>query len=151
MANEMGLSPLQMKQLLFTKTYVEAIDYPEDPEKIWAPTFDFDGVVINTQVMTAMQEGEEDDPRNFLVMIKLSVPNETDQGKPAPYAIDMHAQAWFELDPSFEKEKRESIVAVNGASMIIGAIREVVTQLTARSIFGPLTLPSVRFVPDVPK
>jgi preprotein translocase subunit SecB len=148
MANNMSLSPLQMKQLLFTKIKVEAYDYPEETETPWAPTFDFDGVTINTEVMTATQEGQEEDPRNFLVMVKISIPNAPNTQKNSPYTVEIHAQAWFEISSDFEKEKRESIIAVNGSSMIVGAIREMLTQLTARSLFGPLTLPSLRFHPD---
>ncbi|MEM5536548.1 hypothetical protein WNY58_09110 [Neptuniibacter pectenicola] len=148
MAANMAFSPLQMKQLLFTKIEVEAYEYPDGAEVPWAPTFDFEGVTINTEVMTATQEGQEEDPRNFLVMVKVAIPNSTESDKPAPYTVDIHAQAWFELAPEFEKEKRESIVAVNGSSMIVGAIRETLTQLTARSLFGPLTLPSLRFLPE---
>lgn len=148
MAANMTFSPLQMKQLLFTKIEVETYEYPDGAEIPWGPTFDFDGVTINTEVMTATQEGQEEDPRSFLVMVKVAIPNSPDCEKPAPYTVDINAQAWFELAPEFDKQKRESIVAVNGSSMIVGAIREMLTQITSRSLFGPLTLPSLRFIPE---
>ncbi|WP_338725912.1 hypothetical protein V8687_20215 [Shewanella baltica] len=142
---KMTHSPLQMKQLIFTKISVESNENIENADEIWAPTYDFDDVIIQTESITASKEGEEDDPRDYLVRIRVTISNEIEESKASPYDIDIHAQAWFELDPIYDLGKRESIVSINGSSMVIGAIREMLTQLTARSIFGPMTLPSLRF------
>lgn len=141
MAIDVNPSPLQLKQIIFSKVSVEAA--PEDTE--FEAEFDFDGVVINTEVMTAIREGEEDDPRNFMLALKYEIPNE--EGKQAPYSIFLEAHGWFELAPIYDIDKRKDMVTVNGASMIVGAMREMVSQITGRSANGPMTLPSLRFVP----
>jgi len=145
MENRIEASPLQLKQLLYSKIQVEAVDAP--PEDMWAPTFNFEGVVINSEVLLVVQEGQEEDPRDFMMLLKLSVRNDSeDGGKLSPYTFDIHSQAWFEMAPIFDIEKRESLVRINGASMIVSAMRELLTLLTARSSHGPMTLPSLRFL-----
>jgi len=52
----------------------------------------------------------------------LAILNEEGKGKPAPYTIDMEAYAWFEISPNFPTTDRESLVRINGASLIIGSI-----------------------------
>ena len=144
MESQISLSPLQVKQLLFTKVAIEPYNFSDD-QQIWAPTFDFKGVSIKTDLMTAMKDGEEDNPQNFLVSVRIAIPNDSDtDGKIAPYTIEVEAQALIELEPVFGIEERHSIVSVNGSTVVIGAIRELVTQLTARSVYGPMTLPTLR-------
>lgn len=144
MAIKVSASPLQLKQIIFSKVEVEAL---ADNDNEFDADFDFDGVLINTEVMTAIKEGEEADPQNFMVALKYEIPNEENQEKTAPYTIAIEAQGWFELAPIYDIEKRKDMVTVNGASMIVGAMREMVSQITGRSINGPMTLPSLRFVP----
>lgn len=145
MAIKVSSSPLQLKQIIFSKVEVEAL---ADNDSEFEADFDFDGVLINTEVMTAIREGEEADPRNFMIALKYEIPNNEEQEKKAPYKIALEAQGWFELAPVYDIEKRKDIVTVNGASMIVGAMREMVSQITGRSINGPMTLPSLRFVPS---
>lgn len=144
MAIKVSSSPLQLKQIIFSKIEVEAV---VDNDHEFEADFDFDGVLINTEVMTAIREGEEADPQNFMVALKYEIPNEEGQEKKAPYNIVLEAQGWFELAPIYDIEKRKDMVTINGASMIVGAMREMVSQITGRSINGPMTLPSLRFTP----
>lgn len=142
------LSPLQMKQLIYTKVRVELSTGLDEAEQYWAPNFDLDGVEFLTEVTTAYPEEQADDPKNFMVALRFAILNEAEGKKRAPYTIDIHAQAWFELKPGLPVEKREDIVRVNGASMLLGSMREVISQLTARSGFGPLIVPTLRFLPE---
>ncbi len=148
---KVSASPIQMKQMLYTKIYVEPVEFEESkkPEEIWAPLFDFEGVVIKTEIQCVIAEGQEEDPENFMISIAVSIPNEDKKGKRAPYSISLHADAWFEISKTILPEKRESLISVNGASMMIGAIREQVSLLTARSVYGPMTLPSLRVLPPI--
>ncbi len=142
MSINIGLSPLQTRQLLFTKVLVEPYSFGEDAE-IWAPGYDFSNVNVQTSTTVGLKEGEKEDPRNYLITVRVSILNEKD--KPAPYTVDVEAQAWIELQPVFDIEKRESIMAVNGPTVVIGAIRELITQISARSLYGSMILPTLRF------
>jgi preprotein translocase subunit SecB len=145
-SNGVELSPLQLKQLVFTQVLIEAAAGIEKSEEFWAPGFDYLGVQINSEVEISVPlEQQEEQPKDYLVKVKLAIPNE--DGKVAPYRLLLEAYGVFELAPDFAPDTRDDIVRVNGASMIIGAMREMVATVTARSAFGPLTLPTLRFQP----
>jgi len=145
----MELSPLQLKQLIFTRLHVEAAAGLDQVEAFWAPTFDFTGVTLKVDVsLSTPESAPADEAPLFMLAVHLSIPNEPGSSVIAPYAIDMAAQAWFELDPAFASEKREELVRINGVSLVLGAMREMVQQMTARSAFGPMLLPTLRFLPE---
>lgn len=150
--NAIETSPLQLKQLLFGRINVEAEDSDLLPEDTWAPGYDMEGVLINSQIqVSSPKESKEPNPnayKRYVVGVTLQILNSEEGTTPSPYTIDIEAQALFEMAPMDDESKRDSLVRVNGASVIIASIRELVTQLTARSIYGPLTLPTLRVVPD---
>ena len=150
MTGDLAQSPLQLKQLLFHKIHVEAARESTGAESMWAPDFDFEGISITVNLMVGHHENQADDPREYIVRLTLSVKDEPESGKFPPYIVDVEAEGYFELQPVFEIEERDSIVRVNGGSVVVGAIRELITQLTARSVFGPMTLPTLRFLKDAP-
>ena len=139
---EVVMSPLQMERLLFTKVHVE-VNKNSDQATL-APEFDFDDVPVITEIAAAVKSGQEENPADFMVKVRIAILNTEENAKPAPYHIDVEAQAVFHLNPVIPVEKRDELVRINGSSMIIGAIRETITQITSRSAFGPLILPSLR-------
>ena len=143
-----GLSPIQMKSLIYTKIIVELSTGFEGVDANWAPDFNLDGTEFLTEVSTAWPSDQAEDPRSFMVTLRFAILNTNTEKKQAPYTIDLYAQGWFELAPAIPISRRKDLVHVNGASMIFGSMRELVLQLTARSGFGPLTLPTLRFMPE---
>ncbi len=146
-SHEVQLSPIQLKHLIFTKIRVELSDGLEKTSELWAPNFNMDGVRIFNEITVAKPEDQMGDPKNFMITMRLAILNEVEDCKKAPYTIDLVAQAWLETTLQNDPAQREDIVRVNGASLILGAMRELVVQLTARSGFGPLMLPTLRFMP----
>ncbi|MFK0570339.1 hypothetical protein [Endozoicomonas sp.] len=145
MSVDVSFSPIQVKQLLFKKVLIEPRKPVDDDEGLWAPQFDFEGVEIKTDIMTAYDENE-DDPTHFMVCVRIQIANEKKDGaKLAPYTVDVEGQAFIHLLAPFPAEMRESIVSVNGSTVVVGAIRELVSQLTSRSLYGPMVLPTLRF------
>ena len=142
------LSPLQLKHLVFSRIHVEPAQLPEQPEAIWAPVFDFTDVTIRVDISSGVADQETDQPTEFMITVRLAILNEEGKGKPAPYTIDMEAYAWFEISPNFPTTDRESLVRINGASLIIGSMRDMIQQITARFPFGPMLLPTLRIFPD---
>ena len=143
--HQVQLSPLQMKQLIFTRVFVEIADSLDKANELWAPNFDMDGVNVLTEISMGTLENQEDNPINFMITLRLAILNEAEESKKAPYKIDIVTQAWFEISSGIELDKREDLVRVNGASLMMGATRELIILLTARSGFGALTLPTLRF------
>jgi len=140
-------SPLQLKQLLFVRVHVEAENSEKFPEGIWAPEFDFTGVRFGHHVDVTPAEKLENGRFQYVIAVVFQVFNEDEESQACPYILDIEARALFEMRPMDDEEMRDNLVRVNGASMMIGAIREQITLLTSRSIYGPLTIPSLRVEP----
>jgi hypothetical protein len=48
----------------------------------------------------------------------------------------------FQVHPDFDEEKRFDLVRMNGGSLLLGAVREMVLTVTSRSARGPFELPT---------
>lgn len=145
--NFLDMSPLQLKQLVFGRVHVEAVSSSRLPEDPWAPTFDMSNVLIQASIDVIPQASDNDKVMRYVVVVVFRIPNAEEEEVVAPYTIDVEAQALIEMAAVEDEKRGENLVRVNGGSMIVGAIREQVTQLTARSIYGPLTLPTLRILP----
>lgn len=139
------LSPLQLLQMMFTKTRVETHELGEDINEFWAPQFDFDGVNLLVENTVGQQANNTTD---FLIALRVAVLNEVDAVKKAPYTFDIAVQGVFKLAEDFECEDRRDLVRVNGSAMLYGAIRDMLQQITARSMLGTLLLPAMHFLPQ---
>lgn len=140
-------SPLQLQHVIYTK--VSVLPYSSEKDTpMRAASFNFDGVNIFATVGIARKQGQEKDPRDFLVNLEIVIDNK--KGKPAPYGIDIGVIGLFNVLPSLPKEKREDLLTVNGASILYGAIREMVLGLTSRFGAGGLTLPGMNFEDEAP-
>lgn len=149
MANHISLavSPIQMKHLVFTRMNVNVFQDPEQSNTEWVQNFDFQDVKLATETnLTRSSEDPPENPRNYMLTVRLLILNE--DGKKCPYTVDIEATAIFELLPKdMPVEMRDNFVHINGASVVIGAIREAILTMTSRCMYGSLLLPTLRFVP----
>ncbi|HXC99110.1 MAG TPA: protein-export chaperone SecB [Verrucomicrobiae bacterium] len=70
----------------------------------------------------------------------------TDASAPFLYDVELQVVGLFELIADFPGGDKETLVRVNGLGILYGAAREMVLNITARSLHGPLSLPVVNFV-----
>jgi preprotein translocase subunit SecB len=61
-----------------------------------------------------------------------------------PYKLQITLVGVFD-GRQLPEEKREALVAVNGASMLYGVAREILLGLTSRAVQGAVMLPTVEF------
>ena len=139
------LSPLQLVQMMFTKTRVETNEPSEDINESLAPQFDFEGVKLLVENTVGQQENNTTD---FMVALRVAVLNEADAVKKAPYTFDIAVQGVFQLAADFECKDRRDLVRVNGSAMLYGAVRDMLQQITSRSMLGTLLLPTLHFFPE---
>lgn len=132
-------------QMTFTKTQVEVFETVEDAGEFWASQFDFEGVNLLVENTIGQQENNTTD---FLVALRVAVLNEADAVKKAPYTFDIAVQGVFKLAVDFSCDDRHDLVRVNGSAMLYGAIRDMLQQVTARSMLGTLLLPTLHFLPE---
>ena len=139
------LSPLQLKQDHFKALSVRSMpDYDMDAA-------DFGGTPypqmkterIATRIILGTATATDIQKQNFLVELHLAY--EPEAGELFPYTLHAEIEGIFELDSAEPLEEQKHLVAVNGASLLAGAIREQILTLTARHQYGPVLIPSLSF------
>ena len=124
------LSPLQLKSHRFTQLHLEGI-----PKGI--P----DGDV---EVTTTLGVGRHvTESREWRVDLKVTF--EPKGGQNGPYRGTSEIVGFFEILDGWPEKDCESLVAINGASLLYGAIREMVLMMSSRSSHGEFLLPTLRF------
>lgn len=130
-------SVLTLVDLVFLGTRVEI----NHEFKGSADDFDFDGSMIHW----GLRHGPKgDDGTSWWVGLDFIIMSE--DNKPCPYNIEMKAVAMISVAESVQQEKRETLVFENGLALVYGAIREMVSNITSRSAFGRLMLPTASFI-----
>lgn len=133
----MKASTLTLHDLTFLNVH---IDVDMDFQKS-ASRFDFDGVKFRCDV----RHGKTTSQENPLWWVGVDFYILSDEEKRCPYSIDFKAAGLFTVDDTIPKEKEEAFVYESGAAMVYGAIREMVSTITGRSVHGVLTLPTASF------
>jgi len=83
-------------------------------------------------------------PNEWQLELTIKLTN-TEKTKPFIYQFEIQIIGIFELVAELPEDRKKPIVVVNGLSILYGAIREMVINLTSRSPYGALTLPTVSF------
>jgi preprotein translocase subunit SecB len=118
------------------------------PVEEYAPSFD-EGIYprfADAEFSIGVRLGEpgEDAAKQFLVHLDLAAKPKAGAAFPYQFALGADAIVSFhgaDSDPA----KVRDLVLVNGASLLYGALREVLLTLTSRFPNGPLMLPSADF------
>lgn len=70
-------------------------------------------------------------------------------GKPtdgvSPYFGSVQVEGVFEINPTYPAEKMQELLAITGASILYGSVREMIASISARGPRGVFLLPSVSF------
>lgn len=111
-----------------------------------ARDFDFVGVTIGERYGIAVL-GDKEDPRMFAIRLQITISNE--EGKIAPYDVDIEIAGSFSISDKIPKENREDLVIVNGCSILYSAIRDQLMTISARCHHGALILPTVNFLDKI--
>jgi len=68
-----------------------------------------------------------------------------DEKEPAPYCGKITISGVFRISDAYAEHRRDQLIEVTATSILYGACREMLANLTARSSHGMLSLPSVSF------
>lgn len=138
-------SQIQLLEMRYLgiKVWPHQTDKDEEQD---AESFNFNGVLIGEKIsIYPLLEGDENSP--YVVMLNVLIEN--NEGKTAPYDINVCVAGHFKVHKNVAKERIENLITVNGCSILYSAIRELVMTLTARSVNGMLTLPTVNFLDKI--
>lgn len=110
--------------------------------------FSFKGVTFRRRMSLQYDQEKADDPRSFVfgLNVMLSEDPEDADNLSLPYNIDVKAVVYMRYDSDqYEGMERFRAVRATGYSILYGAIREMVSNLTARAPHGMWSLPSANF------
>jgi preprotein translocase subunit SecB len=65
-----------------------------------------------------------------------------------PYTFAVSLVGFFRIDKSYPTEQADLLAQVNAPSVLYSAAREFLANVTGRSPYQPILLPSVSFVPE---
>jgi preprotein translocase subunit SecB len=126
------ISPLQLQQHFFTLSSIRA--NPKGSSK---------AEMSLEPAISFQKRGEQSNEwtLGLRVVIRSAKPE-----APFLYEIDIEIQGLVEVHNNFPAEKREQLAVINGLGMLYSAAREMILNVTARSVHGPMSLPTLNFV-----
>lgn len=142
----MQLSPLQLLEYTFDGVSVVPVEgYKADPAFAPGLVFFPGKLAMSADTGLALLD-EKEKYSDFGIKLTLRIgPKEDAQ---APYNIRMSVRGIVRMhltQSDGQAEERRVRALVNGASLLYGAVREMVSTITSRSAHGPLLLPSLNF------
>lgn len=102
--------------------------------------FDFNGAMLSW----SLDHGFDEEAKRWWVAVGFATGEAEDKPR-CPYAIDIQAVGFFGVYEAVPENKVEALVFENGAALVYGAIRDLVSTTTARGVLGPLMLPTPTF------
>lgn len=146
----MKATSLSVDKVEFVHVKVETNpDFSGDfSESLHQLDFDFTGVMFKRRTMLRYEREHSADPKVFIfgLSIRLSKEDEADDAVDLPYFIDVRALVYLRyVSDALSGMERFRAVRATGYSILYGAIREMVSNLTARSTHGLWTLPAADF------
>lgn len=95
-------------------------------------------------------EQNPNEPELWLVRLDVQIKPAPD-AEAAPYIGEVAMIGIFRLNAEFPADKARKMVWFNGGSILYGAIRELICNITSRGVYGPILLPTVNansFIPE---
>ncbi len=126
----MGPSPLTLERSFFGKVAIEATLAKET----------LPPACIKTTIRT-LRYAEE--PLRFQVHLNVALTQDSE--KPPGYHGEVEVIGVLRIADTVPEEKRESITAIHGATLLFGMAREMICTITARGPWGMFVLPIVSF------
>ncbi|WP_155634958.1 hypothetical protein [Burkholderia cepacia] len=144
----MNPSSLTLERLEFSKIHVETnFDFQPSEDGVGPQlSFDFNGVNFRRKAVLRYPIEEAADPKHFYCMLGFKVAKEDQKDTVVPYELDLEVGAFFTYeDDAFKGADRFRAVRLSAYQMLYGAIREMVSNTTARLTYGMMQLPSADF------
>lgn len=129
----MKTGPLSLQKIYFTAVHVSANPGAKDT--------DVDN--IDVEISPRLNKSPEDVRRWTVV---LTVKFESKQGIIAPYTGQIENIGGFVVDENWKEDQIEKLVYVNASGILYASMREMISIITGRGFFPPLTLPSCSFM-----
>jgi preprotein translocase subunit SecB len=103
---------------------------------------DLEDVDISNEV--AQMQNEKN---RYAVTLNLEI--KAPENKNTPYAISLEMYGYFQVSEKMPEEMRERIVKTNGTTILYGAAREIIKEMTGRGVFRSILIPTASFAENL--
>lgn len=110
-----------------------------NPEK--NDSFDFHGVELSG--FSDIEDLKTKGTQQFAVRLGIKVKNV--EGKACPYTFNIEVGGLFEVSKKVVQENLSQVVKQYGCHTLHVVIREIISNLSVRGVFGPIQLPTMHF------
>jgi preprotein translocase subunit SecB len=140
----MNLSLLQLDHYAFTEQSLLHLSHGHVSLKDGYPSFEEAAFSSHVDFHPLQTTGEPGEVQRYAVRLTIKAEPKDLEAPKFPYRMCFDVVGFFN-GPGLPVDKREALIAVNGASLLYGAVRETVLMMTSRSMGPALLLPSVKF------
>lgn len=131
----MIVSPLSLDRYVFKRIEITAVERSEEAGESTANQ-------INATVASSRHQSEEN---RFMLTLEINLLEDPSSLLKPFYTGTLIIEGYFSISTHLPKEKWEELVIVNGTSLLFGAVREMVVNLTSRGPWPPVMLRTVGF------
>ena len=135
MSIDWHISPLEVLDY-YVKSMTFVANLKCDKDKPYQ--LDLDDVIITNEVLPI-----KDIKNRFAVILNLEI--KAPELKNTPYAIKLEMYGYFQVPYVMPETIREKIVKTNGTSILYGAAREIIKEMTGRGIYKQILIPTASF------
>jgi preprotein translocase subunit SecB len=128
-------APIQLTDYFLTELHLSANPKFDSKQEVPIQFKDFQVVFEATS--------NSDDKRNWQLSLKLQ--HQPPAEANVPYRFSAEMVGFFIVHPTYPAHLVERLVKTNGASMLFGALREIIREATARGPYAAVVLPSTSF------
>jgi len=131
----MKVSPIQLTDYFLTDLRLSANPKFDAKQEV---SISFDNFEVTIEASHAPKS-----KRDWQICLKLN--HQPPAGANVPYRFNAEIVGFLLVHPEFPEDRIERLVKTNGASMLFGALREIIRDSTARGPYSALFLPSTSF------
>lgn len=134
--------PLQLKDHIFPKIIVVANNNEKIPEEIKKGKQFGYNYHFNVRCLRASNKSLE-------YQVELNIKTKSEDDKIQGYDVDITIAGLFDIEKEVKAKERDDVVSVLGPTLLFGAAREFLYNLTKRGPYPAIYLPTVSFMkPD---
>lgn len=130
----MKSSPLSLEQHVFKRVCLTASQ--KQPDR----------TAINVLNVVLHYAHHQEDPNQYLVALEIRLLPDPKPGKVSAYTGEISIEGVFRVNNESEDRSPEFAVLANAASILFGAVREMVLNITSRGPWPSLMLTTVSFI-----
>lgn len=129
-------APVQLLDYRIKKLHFDLMEGPDDIK--------IDEAEYSIDVDFEIFSFEGDENRFKIELIVKVIPNQ-DAENPSPHNLELILEGLFDFSEELEEKEKNYHLNISCTTMLYGAARSIIHQLTGQTNYGSISIPSVQF------